>query len=82
MLLQRPQTAGRQPPAPPRPKIELVIHSLRDACDKPESEGMLLIDGTNVLNNLNRKLALENIIVLCPPLAMAKYGIAFLPFVD
>ena len=48
--------------------IEFAIHSLRDAFDKPESEGMLLIDATNAFNSLNRKLALENIKVVCPSL--------------
>ena len=46
--------------------IEFAIHSLRDAFDKPESEGMLQIDAENKFNSLNRKLALENMKVVHP----------------
>ena len=46
--------------------IEIAIHSLRDAFDKTDPEGMLLIVATNAFNSLNRKLALENIKVVYP----------------
>ena len=35
----------------------------------PESEGLLLVDANNVLNRLNRHLALANITCLCPTLS-------------
>ena len=44
--------------------IEHALHSLRANFD--ENEAVLLVDATNAFNLLNRKLALENIKILCP----------------
>ena len=44
--------------------IEHAIHSMRANFD--ENEAVLLIDATNAFNLLNRKLALENINIICP----------------
>ena len=49
--------------------IEHAIHSLRANFD--ENEAVLLIDATNTFNLLNRKLALENIKIICPALFTA-----------
>ena len=46
--------------------IEHAIYSLRANFD--ENEAVPLIDGTNAFNLRNRKLALENIKVICPAL--------------
>lgn len=35
----------------------------------PESKAVLLVDVTNAFNSLNRKAALHNISISCPPLA-------------
>ncbi len=34
-----------------------------------DTEGALLVDATNAFNSINRKSALHNVSVLCPPLA-------------
>ena len=44
--------------------IEHAIHSLRANFD--ENEAVLLIEATKAFNLLNRKLALENIKIICP----------------
>ena len=47
--------------------IEAAIHAMRGKFEDVESEGILLVDAENAFNKLNRKTALENIKVLCPP---------------
>ena len=49
--------------------IEHAIHSLR--ADFDENEALRLNDATNAFNLLNRKLALENIKIVCPALFIA-----------
>ena len=47
--------------------IEAAIHAMRGKFGDDESEGILLVDAENAFNKLNRKTALQNIKVLCPP---------------
>lgn len=47
--------------------IEAAIHAMRGKFEDVHSEGILLVDAENAFNKLNRKTALENIQVLCPP---------------
>ena len=47
--------------------IEAAIHSMRLTYEKESSEGILLVDAENAFNNLNRKVAIDNIKQLCPP---------------
>ena len=47
--------------------IEAAIHAMRETYNKPETEAVLLVDAENAFNNLNRKVALQNIRQLCPP---------------
>ena len=47
--------------------IEAAIHAMRDKFALDQTEGILLVDAENAFNNLNRKAALENIKVVCPP---------------
>ena len=49
--------------------IEAAVHAVRTAFESDENEAVLLIDATNAFNSLNRKVALQNIRRLCPPLA-------------
>ena len=49
-----------------RCRIEHAIHSLRANFD--ENEAVSLIDATNAFNLLSRKLALENMKIVCPAL--------------
>ena len=51
--------------------IEHAIHSLRDQFENKNVEAILLIDAQNAFNSLNRKLALENIKLLCPSIFTA-----------
>ena len=51
--------------------IEYAIHALRDAYQKDENQGILLIDAENAFNSLNRELALKNVANLCPSLLNA-----------
>ena len=37
--------------------------------ESPETEAIILVDGTNAFNSLNRQAALRNIRHLCPPLS-------------
>ena len=47
--------------------IEAAIHAMRKTWEKPETEAMLLVDAENAFNNVNRKVALQNIKQICPP---------------
>ena len=46
-----------------------VIHTLDDIFREDSTEGVLLIDASNVFNTLNRKSALANSLNLCPSIA-------------
>ena len=45
---------------------EAAIHVMHQIWDKKNTEEMLLIDANNAFNSLNRKVALHNILILCP----------------
>ena len=47
---------------------EAAVHAMRKISQYPETEGTLLVDGENAFNSLNRRAALHNVSVLCPPL--------------
>ena len=49
--------------------IEAAVHAVRTAFDSSNTEAVLLVDATNPFNSLNRQVALQNIRILCPPLA-------------
>ena len=49
--------------------IEAAVHAVRTAFDSSDTEAVLLVDATNAFNSLNRQVALQNIRILCPPLA-------------
>ena len=46
--------------------IEASIHSIRKTFEKDTSKCMLLVDAKNAFNNLNRTVALHNVIETCP----------------
>ena len=45
---------------------EAIVHCVRELYDSEEVEEVLCVDATNSFNSLNRKLALRNILHLCP----------------
>ena len=47
--------------------IESAIHAMRKVFEDDDTEAILLVDAENAFNNLNRKVALQNIKHLCPP---------------
>ena len=48
--------------------IEAAIHAVRKSFEEDNSECLLLVDADNAFNKLNRKVSLENIKRLCPPI--------------
>jgi len=48
--------------------IEAAIYAVRKRFEENNSECLLLVDADNALNKLNRKVSLENIKRLCPPM--------------
>ena len=50
---------------------EAAVHAIGSIFNAHESEGVLTVDATNAFNLFNRKMALHNIIKLCPPLGQA-----------
>ena len=48
--------------------IEAAIHAVRETFNEDSSEGLMLVDASNAFNALNRKVALENMKALCPPI--------------
>ena len=48
---------------------EAAIHAMNDFLLDSPNDAVVLVDATNVFNNLNREIALRNISVLCPSLA-------------
>ena len=48
---------------------EAAVHAMRSIFQDANTEGCLLVDASNAFNSLNRKAALHNVSVLCPPLS-------------
>jgi len=48
--------------------IEAIIQAVRKSFEDDNSECLLLVDADNAFNKLNRKVSLENIKRLCPPI--------------
>ena len=48
---------------------EAAVHAMRSIFQDADTEGCLLVDASNAFNTLNRKTALHNISILCPPLS-------------
>lgn len=49
--------------------IEAAVHAIRQAFEAESSDGLLLVDADNAFNRLNRRVALHNVRIVCPPLA-------------
>ena len=49
--------------------VEAAIHAMHDIYKNDDCEAMLLVDATNAFNSLNRKVALQNLKIICPNLA-------------
>ena len=49
--------------------IEAAIRAMNQIFDNESTECVLLVDASNAFNLLNRKAALHNMSILCPPLA-------------
>ena len=61
------QTAGSLQLCAGQPSgCEAAIHALRHIFDDTSTQAALLVDASNAFNNLNRRLALANILSLCP----------------
>ena len=48
---------------------EAAVHAMWSIFHDPATEGCLLVDASNAFNTLNRRAALHNISILCPPLS-------------
>ena len=48
---------------------EAAVHAMRAIFQDADTEGCLLVDASNAFNSLNRRAALHNVSVLCPPLS-------------
>jgi len=54
--------------------IEAAIHAVRKSFEEDNSKCLLLVDADNAFHKLNRKVSLENIKRLCPPLYTYLYN--------
>ena len=50
---------------------EAAVHAMRHILQDANSEAVLLVDATNAFNSLNRQVALQNVLHLCPTIALA-----------
>ena len=50
---------------------EAAVHAVRETWERPDMEGVLLVDASNAFNSLNRKVALLNMKHVCPALEVA-----------
>ena len=48
---------------------EAAVHAMRTLFEQEGTDAVMLVDATNAFNNLNRKVALLNISLLCPAIA-------------
>ena len=48
---------------------EAVVHAMSSIFKDDQTEAVILVDAENAFNNLNRRVALLNIAVLCPAIA-------------
>ena len=48
---------------------EAAVHAMRSIFQDADTEGCLLVDASNAFNSSNRKAALHNVSILCPPLS-------------
>lgn len=49
---------------------ESIVHAMRSVYEKDDTEAILLVDADNAFNRLNRAVALRNIRVVCPAVAI------------
>ncbi len=49
--------------------VGTAVHTMRQVFESQETEAVILVDTSNVINTLNRKVALQNFNSLCPSLA-------------
>ena len=49
---------------------EAAVHAMRDVFRDDSTDAVILVDGSNAFNNLNRQVALINIRYLCPSIAV------------
>ena len=47
---------------------ESIMHAMRKIYEEEESEAILLVDASNAFSSVNRKIFLDNIGIICPPL--------------
>ena len=48
---------------------DAAVHATREAFTSDNTEAVLLVDASNAFNSLNRQVALQNILRLCPSIA-------------
>ena len=48
---------------------ESAIHAMKDIFNTEGCDGVILVDASNAFNSLNRRVALHNIRIICPPFA-------------
>ena len=46
---------------------EAAIHAMKEIFDDDDTDAVILVDASNAFNALNRKVALHNIQIICPP---------------
>ena len=46
---------------------EAAIHSMKAIFEDDQAQGIILVDVSNAFNNMNRKVALQNIRIICVP---------------
>ena len=49
---------------------EAAVHAMKRVFQNDETDAILLVDASNAFNNINRKVALLNILQLCPAIAV------------
>ena len=54
---------------------EAAVHAMRLTFADDNCQGALLVDASNAFNRLNRKVALQNVRLLCPSLAMILHNV-------